>query len=127
MGETKVGKDLWGACKFCGQQRMITSKNDMTPEQLEYVVTLECECDEAMAFKAIESKKNYAASNIKVLFSKDGMTVMNLLLDHVDALARQTIKKVTIVTADGVRGTLTAKESTIKVDRTETIKESMED
>lgn len=50
-----------------------------------------------------------------------------ILIETVDGLAHQKVKKVNITNADGVKATLTAKENSIKVERTEVLKRSLED
>lgn len=50
-----------------------------------------------------------------------------MIMETVDGLAHQRIKKVNITNAEGIKATLTAKENSIKVERTEVLKKSLED
>ena len=36
-----------GACRFCGQNKMIEVPNGYTQEEIDEEVTCECKCDEA--------------------------------------------------------------------------------
>ena len=40
-----------GACRFCGQNKMIEVPSGYTQDEIDEEVTLECKCDEAKAYK----------------------------------------------------------------------------
>ena len=40
-----------GACRFCGQNKMIEVPNGYTQEEIDEEVTCECKCDEAKAYQ----------------------------------------------------------------------------
>lgn len=116
-----------GACVYCGQAQLVVGGETMTEEEINKQATLQCNCDEAQFLQKVEQKKTYAEANIKQLFENDGAGLKHILLEACSCLAAQNIKKITVTTADGVRATLTAKENSIKCERTVTDKKSLED
>lgn len=120
-------KDYTGACIYCGQIANVRGGEGLTDDETDKLATLQCNCDEAEAYQRQEQKKTYAEANIKRLFEDDSEVLTKVLLDTVQPLACHKINKVTITTENGVRATLTAKEQSIKVERTETKKSSLED
>lgn len=116
-----------GACIYCGQTQMVTGGEDLTPEEIDKLATLQCNCDAAQALQKLEQKKTYAEANVRTLFENDGSAAVDLLLRAVTPLASKNIKKLSLVTTDGVKATLTAKENSIKVERTVTDHSALED
>ena len=116
-----------GCCIYCGQTKLITAGEGLTDDEVNKLAILECNCDEAQAVQKVEQKKTYAEANIKRLFAEDGESFTEMLLSMVDGLAKQNIKKISAVSAMGIRAQLTAKENSIKVERTEVKKSALED
>lgn len=116
-----------GCCIYCGQTKLVVGGDELTQEEIDKIATLQCGCDDAQALQKIEQKITYAQANIERLFAADGGAVMEVLLNAVEPLACQRIKKATLVTGEGIRATLTAKENSIKVERVETNKKALED
>lgn len=116
-----------GCCIYCGQTQLVVAGEDLTEDEINKLATLQCNCDEAQALQKIEQKKTYADANIKRLFENDGAGLKQIMLSATGCLAAQNIKKISITTAEGVRATLTAKENSIKCERTVTDKKSLED
>lgn len=117
-----------GCCIYCGQITAgITAGEGLTEDEVNKLATLQCNCDEAQALQKVEQKKTYAEANIKQLFENDGAGLKHILLEACSCLAAQNIKKISITTSEGVRATLTAKENSIKCERTVTDKKSLED
>lgn len=116
-----------GCCKFCGQIGSVVTGEDLTEDMIGHLVTMQCRCDEAREYQKIEQKKTYAEGNINKILEEDGDTIRQICLGMVDALARQTITKVSVTTLKGIRVMMTGKANSIKIERIETIKESMED
>ena len=116
-----------GCCIYCGQTQLVVAGEDLTEDEINKLATLQCNCDEAQALQKVEQKKTYAEANIKRLFEGDCAGLRHVLLESTGCLAAQNIKKITVTTADGVRETLTAKENSIKCERTVTDKKSLED
>lgn len=116
-----------GCCVYCEQTQLVVAGEDLTEDEINKLATLQCNCDEAQALQKVEQKKTYAEANIKRLFEGDCAGLRHVLLESTGCLAAQNIKKITVTTADGVRATLTAKENSIKCERTVTDKKSLED
>ncbi len=98
----------------------------MTEKKINEAATLQCNCEAAQLFQKVEHKKNYAEANIKTLFADDGEAVIEALINLVPALAWRRLSKASITTPEGIKATLTAKETSIRVDRTETNKSTLE-
>lgn len=113
-------------CPYCGQIQMIEGKDNLDKEAISKLAASQCKCEGAENYRKIESKKKTAISNIEELFKSDKKSLKKILLQAVDGLAEQSIKRVAIKTDDGINATLTAKEKSIKVERTETKKDSLE-
>ena len=125
-----VGDDemkMTAACRFCGQVRGVIAGDDVTDDALEYLATMNCDCDAAKGFQLVEMKKRYAQANIEKILADDGDTVKEICLGLTDALARQTITQVAMTTQHGIKIKMIGKEKRIKIERTETIKEAAED
>ena len=116
-----------GACKFCGQIKMISAGDGLEENEIIHLASLQCACDEARAYQKVDQKKTYAEANIKQLFSEDEKAFTDIMLSAVGFLANMTIKKMSLTNEYGVRATLTAKENSIKVERVATDKNVLED
>lgn len=116
-----------GACKYCGQVQFIKGGATMTDEQITEAATLQCTCDAAQEHQKATRKANYAEANIKELFGEDGETIINALIPLAKPIAWGRIVKVSMTTEQGIKATLTAKASAIRVERTETNKKALED
>ena len=67
-----------GACRFCGQNKMIEVPNGYTQEEIDEEVTCECKCDEAKAYQEkkereerLEAQKLSAQGTTFELFHND--------------------------------------------------------
>lgn len=118
--------EYMGACVYCGQAQLVVG-HELDETEVNKLATLQCNCDEAQALQKMEQKKTYCEANIKRLFTDDGALLVQTLLEVVQPLACQRIKKLTATTTEGIRATLTAKENSIKVEHTEVKKSSLED
>lgn len=116
-----------GACVYCGQTQMVVGGDDLTPEEVDKLATLQCNCEGAQMVQKIEQKKTYAEANVRKLFDDDGKAAVDVMLRAVDPLARRQIVKLSLTTIEGVKATLTAKENSIKVERIVTDRSALED
>jgi len=97
-----------GKCKFCSQIGMIEAADEMTQEEIDKEVTLQCKCPEAQAFATKEYNRTSAAAFIKDAFKndeymKDYMThtldaVMNEGADKVQVVQKRLLDSKTIET-----------------------------
>lgn len=120
-------KQYQACCSYCGQMQIISAGEGMKGEELNKLATMQCTCEEALAFQKVEQKKTYAEANIKQLFAEDGKAFTDVMIAAAGSLASKSIKKMTLVNQQGIRATLTAKENTIKIERTFTDKSILED
>ena len=75
-----------GACRFCGQNKMIEVPNGYTQEEIDEEVTCECKCDEAKAYQEkkereerLEAQKLSAKGTTFELFHNDFPEVEEIL------------------------------------------------
>lgn len=115
-----------GACRFCGQTKIIEVPADYTQKEVDEEVTLECKCDEAKEYQArkeeeeqIEMSKTSAMGTTFELFHNDYPEVETILNSCIDHLVTKRMKKVTIGTGTKVTGTISISKGTIKVERIE--------
>lgn len=116
-----------GACRFCGQLKMVKGGDGLTQEEVDRLAALECACDDAQYFQMIERKKAYAEANIRKVLETDGENVRAACMGMVQQLAEQKIRKISLQTDNGINITMTAKEKSIRIERKETKKTAMED
>lgn len=119
--------EFMGACVYCGQAQLVIAGEGLNEDEINKLATLQCNCDEAQYLQKVEQKKTYAEANVKRLFENDGAAALEVMLHAVSPLACQKIKKLSLVTGEGIRATLTAKENSIKVERVEIEKSALED
>ena len=119
--------EITGSCICCGQVQIVAGGDEMTYDQVNHQATLQCDCEGAQWLQKVEEKKSKAAENIQRLFEEDGQEFVEMLLLLVSPLALKEISKFTATTAAGIKATLTAKEKSIKIERTETKKSCLED
>lgn len=122
-----------GACRFCGQNKMIEVPNGYTQEEIDEEVTCECKCDEAKAYQEkkereerLEAQKLSAKGTTFELFHNDFPEVEEILNNAIPLLVTKKVKKMTINTGTKVTATIGISKETIKVERTETSKYSRE-
>ena len=122
-----------GACRFCGQNKMIEVPNGYTQEEIDEEVTCECKCDEAKAYQEkkereerLEAQKLSAKGTTFELFHNDFPEVEEILNNAIPLLVTKKVKKMTINTGTKVTATIGISKGTIKVERTETSKYSRE-
>lgn len=122
-----------GACRFCGQNKMIEVPNGYTQEEIDEEVTCECKCDEAKAYQEkkereerLEAQKLSAQGTTFELFHNDFPEVEQILNKTIPLLVTKKVKKLIVNTGTKVTATIGISKGTIKVERTETSKYSRE-
>lgn len=122
-----------GACRFCGQNKMIEVPNGYTQKEIDEEVTCECKCDEAKAYQEkkereerLEAQKLSAQGTTFELFHNDFPEVEQILNKTIPLLVTKKVKKLTVNTGTKVTATIGISKGTIKVERTETSKYSRE-
>lgn len=98
-----------GHCRFCGQSRMIEHEDTLTEPQLEETATLQCECEQAMAYKEQANRRSTAKQRVNELFGdgagdlKQPEAVLTIILKTVDAICDKKMKAATITIRSGLR------------------------
>ena len=102
-----------GACRFCGQNKMIEVPNGYTQEEIDEEVTCECKCDEAKAYQEkkereerLEAQKLSAKGTTFELFHNDFPEVEEILNNAIPLLVTKKVKKMTINTGTKVTATI---------------------
>lgn len=90
-----------GACRFCGQNKMIEVPNGYTQEEIDEEVTCECKCDEAKAYQEkkereerLEAQKLSAQGTTFELFHNDFPEVEQILNKTIPLLVTKKSKEV---------------------------------
>lgn len=119
-------KNKSGACRFCGQNKLMEVPESMTQEEVDEEVTLECKCYEAKAYQEkkekeerLEMQKTSAKGTTFELFHTDFPEVEEILNGCIPLLVTKKAKKITINTGTKVTASIGIQKGTIKVERTE--------
>lgn len=107
------------ACPVCGQIQMISADSSLTEAEQRQQALLACNCSDGVNARRAKQRAEKAKENINILFEGDGEIIIDALSNIVPAIANNTFAKVSITTEAGIKATLTAKEQSIKVERTE--------
>lgn len=127
-------KNMTGACRFCGQQQIIDTADDLTPPQLEEKATRQCECDAAVEYTRQVTKKDRASKRVKELFGEgagdDKMPteVVAGINSFAEMVCDKKIKEITVTIRSGekARIKMMAKDK-VKIERSKTKNESFEE
>lgn len=98
-----------GACRFCGQNVIVEGGADMTAPQLEEAATMQCGCDEALAYQESANRRETAKQRIDELFGegvgemRQPDTTLEILKRIVDMVCDKKIKNATISIRTGLR------------------------
>lgn len=97
-----------GACRFCGQSIIVEDGAGMTDPQLEEAATMACECEKATAYRETETRRKVAKKRVEELFGEEAKEkqsddVKKIILDAVDAVCDQKIRKVVITIRAGLK------------------------
>ena len=100
-----------GACRFCGQIKMITltedewleriRKENMKAESIaDEIATEECNCKEGADYRADHYVMVQCRENIEEMFREDYEEIADLLQEAVPMIYYQQIKKISITTPE---------------------------
>ena len=115
-----------GACKFCGQIKMITFSEEEWLERIQKenkaagtiadeVATEECNCKEGSEFRADHYVIQQCRQNIEDMFRENYEEVADILQEAVPMVYYQTVKKVTVVTPEHGVATMTRSGGNMKI------------
>jgi len=102
-------KQQTGACRFCGQNQIITCEDNLTEPQLEEEATRQCECDDAQAYQAAVNRRQIAKQRVSELFGegageyKQPEAVTQQILQAVDLICDKVAKEITVKIRTGLK------------------------
>ena len=119
-------KSVIGACRFCGQTKMITlsegewldrirETNLEAVEIADDITTEECDCKAGSDWRADHYVMQQCRENIESMFKDEYEVVANMLQEGVEPVYAQTIKRLTIVTPENGIATMTRSGGNLKV------------
>ena len=122
-----------GSCRFCGQTQSIVSEERLTEPQLEEQATMQCECDEALAYKEAANRRQVAKQRVTELFGEGAgeyrqpEAVINAIMQSVDLVCDKATKQIVFTIRTGLHARIMqmAKDK-IKVVRESSNSESYE-
>lgn len=125
--EKKVSeRTINGACRFCGQIKMITLPEDEWLEQIKKtnkegtaiaddLATEQCTCKEGSEYRADHYVMKQCRENIEDMFRKDYEEIADLLQEAVPMIYHQQIKKISIITPEHGTASMTRSGGNMKI------------
>ena len=98
-----------GSCRFCGQQLIIQGSEEMTAPQLEEVVTMRCDCDDAKAYQETAQRRDKAKQRVKELFGEGAQNyrqpdvMLETMYKAVDMICDKQAKQFVFTIRTGLR------------------------
>lgn len=118
---------LTGSCIYCGQIRQIEGQEGMSEEERNRKATELCDCKEAKTAQEKAETRTKAEKNIHQMFGEDFPETEEILLAAVKYIESGEIDSITIDTGMRVKGKVSmTSKGNIKVERTKTLKTSLE-
>lgn len=113
-----------GTCRFCMQTKLIEVPDDMSQEEIDEEVTMECRCKDGEAYRDEQEKiemirqaKLSAQGTTFELFHEEFPEIEEVLNYVMDDLTSGAYKKVTITTGGKTKASITFQKDTIVVVR----------
>ena len=123
-------KEMYGECKFCGQQFLLTEipiNEDGSAPDFNELATMKCDCKEGREYRDKTNDLEEAFENIKVLFAKFPETTSDFLKEAAIAVRSKFVDRVTVKLSDEVTATVKLKGCDhIAIERKKTEKTEME-
>lgn len=101
-------KEGTGACRFCGQMRIIADGGRMSPDLLNEAATNLCECSGAKDFRLKERKRKDASKHIQRIFEKEP-EIADYLVAAVPFFIAGTMTSMSIKLYTGIKGEIKLK------------------
>ena len=125
-GKKNTERTVNGACKFCGQIKMITLSEDEWLERFrkedkeaeaiaDEIATEECNCKEGSDWRADHYVMDQCRQNIENQFREDYEEIADLLQEAVPMIYHQQIKKISITTPEHGVATMTRSGGNMKI------------
>ena len=124
----------YGTCRFCGQQIMVETEEQLTKEQLEEEATRQCTCDDAKLYADQVTKKERVKKRIIELCGegagerKLNDEIINGLDIFADLICEKSVKELQLMIKNGerIKIKMLAKDK-VKIERSKTNAETFEE
>ena len=115
-----------GACRFCGQVRMITLSEDEWLERIrktnkkaeeiaDGLATEQCDCNQGSGWRADHYVMEQCRKDIEDMFREDYEEIADLLQEAVPMIYHQQIKRISITTPEHGVATMTRSGGNMKI------------
>lgn len=119
-------KTRTGACRFCGQIKMITLSEEEWLERVrktnkdadniaDDIATEECNCQEGSDFRADHYVMEQCRENIEAMFREDYEDIADLLQEAVPMVYYQRTKRISVTTPEHGTATMVRSGGNLKV------------
>jgi len=119
-------KNKRGACRFCGQQKIIEVPETLEQEEIDEEVTLECRCAEARGYQEKREREEKtqaqmvsAKGTVYELFHEEFPEIEDVLNECIPLLVNLKARKILVNTGKKVTASVSISKGTIKVERVE--------
>lgn len=120
-----------GACRFCGQIRMIEMTEDEWLDQIQKtnksgdeladdIATLNCSCRQGSDYRAEMLIISRCEENIELMFREKLPEIADIFQEAKTLVQKQVLKKITVTTHDGGTATMYKKSGSLCVRYVET-------
>lgn len=115
-----------GACRFCGQMRIVPDGGKMGQGLLDEYATNLCECDGARGFRAKEKKRKNAAKHIERIFGKEP-EIADYLIGALPFIIDGSMTSMSVKLFTGIKGDIRMKsDGKIAISRSYTMSDTEE-
>lgn len=119
-------------CRYCGQIVQFEAEGSLTSKQAMEMAVLNCECEDARAYKKCMKQEKKALENVQKLFgeeaekeNRESEGIVAILNAAVLGICNGEIEKIALSLPGGVKATISQGKENIKVERTETKKRQL--
>lgn len=120
------------ACRYCGQIVQFEAEGSLTSEQAMEKAVLNCEREDARAYKKCMKQEKKALENVSKLFgegaekeNQESDGILSLMNAAVIGICNGELEKITLNLPGGIRAAISQGKENIKVERTETKKRQL--
>ena len=119
-------KTFTGACRFCGQTKLVTltedewleriMEKDKDPEDIANdMATEECTCREGSDWRADKLVISRCRENIEAMFREEYAEIADILQEAVPMVYSQEVKRISVVTPESGLATLVRSGGNLKI------------
>lgn len=122
-----------GTCRFCGQIHVVDVPMIAGPDEIDEMASRMCNCDEAQAYNESIQRIQRAQSKVDVLYGVRAArpvssAAVGLMYSIIETIEKGSIKAVSINIDGNTKCKITkTNKNTIKVERTDTVTQTLED